>query len=119
MAFGRLGNRHDTWLAFCTRYGPLLADAGLPEAIVLREERFRDLLRDGSASGRGVAVSLAELPAERWAGLARFVAVFFRECESFAPLDLFPAYRHEAERRRASPEAQPDTAADRGPVGEA
>ena len=116
MAFGRLGNRHDTWLAFCTQYRPLLAEAGLPDANALREERFRDLLRNGSASGRGVTVTLAELPAERWAGLARFVAVFFRECESFAPLDLFPAYRREVERRRASPEAEPRAAADCGGI---
>jgi hypothetical protein len=86
MAFGRLGNRHDSWLRFCSLYLDLLASTGLPEAITHSEDRFRDLLRDGLAAGRGVAVSLAQLPAEQWAGLEQFATVFFRECESYAPL---------------------------------
>ena len=99
MAFGRIGNRHDSWLRFCGLYRDLLADTGLPEAITHSEDRFRDLLRDGSAAGRGVAVALGDLSGEQWAGLEQFAAVFFRECESYAPLELFPAFRREVERR--------------------
>jgi len=100
MTFLRGGNRHDSWLRFCGLYRELVADTGLPQTVILSEDRFRNLLRDGSAAGRGVAFELAGLNAERWAALERFAAVFFRECESYAPLDLFPAFRREAERRR-------------------
>jgi hypothetical protein len=31
--------------------------------------------------------------------LERFAAVFFHELESYAPLELFPAFRREVERR--------------------
>src|SRR5262245_15970896 len=107
MAFGRIANRHDLWAAFCHQYRESLAAAGLPEVIARSEPLFRDLLRDGSASGRGAWAALAEVSPQQWAGLAEFVAVFFREFESFAPLDLFPAYRREAERRRVAPDAEP------------
>ena len=99
MGFLRGGNRHDSWLRFCGLHRDLLAGTGLPEAITHSEDRFRELLRDGSASGRGVVAELAALNADQWAALERFAAVFFRECESYAPLDLFPAFRREAERR--------------------
>src|SRR4051812_24921293 len=100
MAFGRLGNRHDTWLAFCAQYQTQLAEVGLSVVFVKNEERFRDILREGSASALGVTLALAELSAEQWDGLARFATAFFREFESFMPLDLFPAFRQEVERRR-------------------
>jgi hypothetical protein len=99
MAFLRGGNRHDSWLQFCDMHHPLLAGIGLPDAIIKGEDLFRDLLRDGASAGRGVSASLADLSPEQWAALERFAAVFFRECESYAPLDLFPAFRREAERR--------------------
>jgi hypothetical protein len=99
MAFPRAGNRHDSWLRFCGLHPQLLADTGLPEAITHGEDRFRDLLRDGAASGRGVGASLGDLSTEQWAALERFAAVFFHECESYAPLELFPAFRREIERR--------------------
>ncbi len=99
MGFGRLGNRYDSWLRFYGLHRDVLTGAGLPDVVTLSEDRLRDLLRDGSASGRGFAVSLAELSTEQWVALAQFVVVFFRECESFAPLDLFPAFRRETERR--------------------
>lgn len=107
MAFGRLGNQHDTWLRFCEQYVKLLAQAGLPDSIIRNESWFRDLLRDGSASGREVAVSLAELSPKQWAGLKGFVDVFFHECESYASLELFPAYRREAESRDAAQDVEP------------
>jgi hypothetical protein len=50
-------------------------------------------------AGREVAVSLAQLPAEQWAALEQFATVFFREYESYAPFDLFPAFRREVDRR--------------------
>lgn len=99
MAFARLGNRHDSWVAFCKQYRELLAGTGLPEAVIQSEHLFRDLLRVGSAVSRRIVIALTDLSDEQWAGLERFVAVFFRECESFAPLELFPAFRQEAERR--------------------
>ena len=111
MAFGWQGNRHDSWLRFCDRHRECLVGAGLPDWLARSEERFRDLLRDGSASDRHSTVSLAELTADCWPSFAGFVSVFFRECESFAPLDLFPAYRREAERRSVISDAEPGDAA--------
>ena len=102
MAFLRDENRHDSWLRFCRLHREVRAKTGLPQAIVEGEERFRDLLRDGSAVGCGVSASLAELSGDQWAALERFAAVFFHECESYAPLDRFPAFRRESERRRTS-----------------
>lgn len=97
MAF--LCNRHDDWLQFCSLHQGLIAEIGLPKAIVYGEDRFRDLLRDGSAAGCGVRVTLSELSDGQWTALERFAFVFFHECESYAPLVLFPAFRREAERR--------------------
>ena len=92
-------NRHDLWLRFCTIYQEVLVTTGLPHAITHGEHRFRDFLRDGSAAGCGVAASLTDLSASQWEPFERFVAVFFNEFESYAPLELFPAFRREAERR--------------------
>ena len=97
MAF--LRNWHDDWLRFCNLHQRLVTEIGLPQAIVYGEDRFRDLLRDGSAAGLGVRATLSELTDGQWTALKRFAFVFFRECESCAPLDLFPAFRREAERR--------------------
>jgi hypothetical protein len=72
MVFLRGGNRHDSWRRFCGLHRDLLAGTGLPEAITHSEDRFRDLLQDGSATRRGVAVALADLPTEQWAALERF-----------------------------------------------
>jgi len=99
MTFLRGSNRHDSWLRFCEMHQSLITGIGLPEAIIRGEDRFRDLLRDGATAGRGVEASLADLSPEQWEALERFTSVFFRECESYAPLDLFPAFRREVERR--------------------
>jgi hypothetical protein len=95
-------NRHDGWLRFCAMHEELLAATGLPHAITHGEHRWRDLLRDGSASGRGVSASLVDLSAPQWDALKQFAQVFFSEFESYAPLELFPAFRREAERRKES-----------------
>ncbi len=100
MAFLRGSNRHDSWLQFCRLEQESLAGTGIPVGIYHSEDRFRDLLRDGAAAGQGAAVALVDLSVEHWAALERFVAVFFREYESYAPLDLFPAFRQEVERRQ-------------------
>ena len=99
MTFLQGGNQHDKWLRFCEMHRQMLAGTGLPEAIIQGEGRFRDLLRDGAAAGRGVEVSLTDLSPEQWLALEQFAAVFFHEWESYAPLELFPAFRREAERR--------------------
>jgi hypothetical protein len=106
MAFRPGSNRHDSWLRFCGLHRELLAGTGLPEAITQSEDRFRDLLRSGSAAGRGIALTLAGLSAEQWTSLDRFAAEFFRECESYAPLELFPAFGRETERRARSDSAE-------------
>jgi hypothetical protein len=105
VAFGRLTNRHDSWLGFCGRHRHLLAVAQLPCGVVRHEGRFRDLLEYGAASAGDAAVTLCGLSAERWAGLTGLVAAFFRDVETFAPLDRFPAFRREVERRRGTPDA--------------
>jgi hypothetical protein len=92
-------NRHDGWLRFCDMHEESLIATDLPKAITHGEHRFRDLLRDGTAAGRGVSASLAALSDTQWSALERFVEVFFSEFESYAPLELFPAFRREADRR--------------------
>jgi hypothetical protein len=92
-------NRHDIWLRFCNQHEQTLTATGLPTAITHGEHRFRDLLRDGNAAGRGVSAALADLSGTQWSALEQFVEVFFNEFESYAPLELFPAFRHEAEDR--------------------
>jgi hypothetical protein len=99
MAFRGRENKHDIWLRFCNKHQEWLAAFGLPQAITLGEDRFRDLLRDGCAKGAGAEASLSHLSTDQWQALERFAAVFFHEFESYAPLDLFPAFRQEASRR--------------------
>ena|SRR6516164_10305508 len=99
MGFLRDSNRHDSWLRFSALHAELLSASHLPVALTHSEDRFRDLLRDGAAGGRGWSVALVNLSADQWAALERFAAVFFRECESLAPFELFPAFRREKERR--------------------
>ena len=92
-------NQHDRWLRFCGILEESLTATGVPRAITNAEHRFRDLLRDGTAAGRGVSASLVDLSHQQWSALEQFVEVFFTEFESYAPLELFPAFRREAERR--------------------
>ena len=92
-------NRHDGWLKFCSMHDQSLAATGLPKPITHGAHRFRDLLRDGTAAGLGVSASLTDLSEPEWTALEEFVQVFFREFESYGPLDLFPAFRRETERR--------------------
>lgn len=99
MAFGRSGNRHDVWLRFCDRHRAVLGAAGLPDAVVRGEDRFRELLRDGSTSVAGLSASLVGLTPVQWSALVRFTEIFFPEFASYAPMDLFPAFRRELERR--------------------
>jgi hypothetical protein len=94
-------NRHDTWERFCEKYKDSIEKTGLPTEIVRAEHRFRDLLRDGIVEIRGHNTSLDTLDANQWLSLQEFAGVFFHEFESYAPLDEFPAFRKEAERRRS------------------
>jgi hypothetical protein len=63
------------------------------------EQRFRELLEKGRIAVSGVRYSLEELTKTEWAALYKFAASFFREFESFAPEDLFPAFREVVERK--------------------
>jgi hypothetical protein len=92
-------NRHDTWQLFCQGRREILAQTGLPTGVTHSEQRFRDLLEAGQAVGSEARVSLADLTPPQWVALYRFVAMFFREFESYAPEDLFPAFRREVQRR--------------------
>jgi hypothetical protein len=99
MSFWGLPNAHDSWGRFCDQFATELRAAGLPEWALLREHCFRDLLRDGVAKSMAGEVRLDALPPDQWAALFKFVMVFFRECESYAPEDLFPAFVREVKRR--------------------
>jgi hypothetical protein len=92
-------NRHDIWCAFCETYKEALTRTGLPVSITHSEQRFRDLMEAGEAVVKEARISLGDLAPPQWAALYQFAAVFFREFESFAPEDLFPAFRREAEQR--------------------
>ena len=73
---------------------------GLPGEIIGSEDRFRDLLRDGAATTKVVAVRLTELSEGQWQALVQFADVFLLECESSMPRELFPAFHREQDRRR-------------------
>jgi hypothetical protein len=94
-----LRNRHDTWQQFCADHRDSLAETGLPAKVIHSEQRIRDLLRAGRASSQDVEVALTDLSAAQWAALSRFVDEFFRQFESYDPLNRFPAFRRERERR--------------------
>lgn len=92
-------NRHDIWAAFCAEHREVLAATGLPTAVTHNKHRFRDLLEYGRVEAVGGEVALAQLTATEWAALYQFAAAFIRDFESFAPEDLFPAFRREVEAR--------------------
>ncbi len=102
MVFLRGGNRHDVWTRFCAEHQSLLAEIGLPVAVTRSEHKFRDLMESGTAKVGQAEVSLTDLGQEQWNALEKFTTVFFREFESYAPLDLFPAFRRELQRRQSS-----------------
>lgn len=93
------GNRHDIWQAFCETHRELITRTGFPAAVARTGQRFRDLLSEGQTVAPEGGVSLAALTPPQWSALYQFAAVFFREFESFAPADRFPAFRDEAQRR--------------------
>jgi hypothetical protein len=92
-------NRHDAWMQFSEKYRDLLAGTGLPATVIRSEQLFRELLEMGHVTVSGTQFSLEELITTSWSALYQFAAVFFREFESYAPEDLFPAFRCEALRR--------------------
>ena len=92
-------NRHDTWKLFCEMHRELLAGTGLPTTVTHSEHRLRELLEVGQVVVSQARLSLEELTPNGWLALYQFAVVFFREFESYAPEDLFPAFRCEAERR--------------------
>jgi hypothetical protein len=94
-----LRNRHDTWKLFCETHREILARTGLPTSVTDSEQRLRDLLEAGQAVVSEARISLADLTPPQWAALYQFAAVFFREFESCAPEDLFPAFRRETRQR--------------------
>lgn len=94
-------NRHDIWLRFCEKHRESLAGTGLPTALTRSEHRFRELLGLGIAGIGDVTNSLGEMSPAQWSALRQFTVHFFNEFESYAPLDLFPAFRREAERRES------------------
>jgi hypothetical protein len=83
-------------------YHDVLARSGSAAGIVQEEHRFRDLLREGIVETRNSRLSLDSLSDSEWNSLAEFVAVFFRECESYAPRERFPGYFREAARRETN-----------------
>src|SRR5690242_1713674 len=94
-----LKNKHDSWIRFCQQHGQLLYASGVPAEIHQSEQLFRELLYSGSSKTRQAAASLQSLSVDQWSNFEGFVAVFFREFESYEPLALFPAFRLEIQRR--------------------
>jgi hypothetical protein len=92
-------NRHHTWKLFCETHRELLARTGLTSSIVHSEHRFRELLDAGYVVVSKGQASLSDLAPGEWTAVYEFAAVFFREFESYAPEDLFPAFRDEVMRR--------------------
>lgn len=92
-------NRHDTWERFSEKHQDMLARTGLPTTVTRSEQRFRELIEVGRVVVSEAAISLRELTATEWSALFQFTAVFFQEFESYAPEDLFPAFRREIQLR--------------------
>ena len=88
-------NKHDSWLRFCDIYREVVASCGLPRGVVQSEWRFRQFLHEGETGDS----TMGALSVEQWSGLVEFAVVFFRECESCLPLEMFAAFRKELERR--------------------
>jgi hypothetical protein len=77
-----------------------LAEAQLPSAITNSEPRFRELLELGTCRiGEKTNIALQHLAEAQWSALEKFATAFFNEFESYAPLELFPAFRNEVQRR--------------------
>src|SRR5262245_58699275 len=92
-------NRHDTWKLFCEKHRELLDGTGLPVSVTHSESRFRELLEAGQVVVSQARFSLGQLTPSGWPHLHQFAAVFLREFESYAPEDLFPAFRDEVTKR--------------------
>jgi hypothetical protein len=92
-------NRHDAWEKFADDHRPLLIETGLPDTVTRSEHRFRELLEAGQIVIFESRFSLEELTPAQWLVLYQFARVFFREFESYAPENLFPAFRSEVSRR--------------------
>jgi hypothetical protein len=106
----------DGWAAFITEHHALVSATGLPSVALRSEDRFRRLLGEGSVSLAGtIRASLGRLDAEQWAALEGFCRAFFHEFESYEPLEMFLALKHELRRRgrgfRAEQVAPADPAA--------
>ena len=97
MGFGR--NKHDSWLQFCEMHRAVLSATTLPRSVTDAEHRFRDLLREGTVRVAAQEFALGSLGDTEWVALSQFAANFFHEFESYAPLELFPAFAVEAKRR--------------------
>jgi hypothetical protein len=80
----------------------LVSATGLPSVALHSEDRFRRLLGEGSVSlARTRLASLDRLDAQQWAALEGFCLAFFHGFESYEPLELFLAFKHELRRRRS------------------
>jgi hypothetical protein len=99
MGFRRGNSQQKTWLRFCGKHAQLLAETGLPPALAHSVHHFRNLLHDGQVEVNEVNISLANLSDEQWYALEKFATVFFDAYESYAPLDIFLAFRQEVQRR--------------------
>lgn len=92
-------NQHDTWRLFCEEHRETLSRTELPMSVTHSEHRFRDLLERGHVVASDAQASLGNLSPTAWIALYQFATVFFRGFESYAPEDLFPAFRCEVQRR--------------------
>jgi hypothetical protein len=89
----------DDWAAFLAGHDSLVSATGLPSAALRSEDRFGRLLGEGSVSTAGTReASLGGLDARQWAALEGFCRAFFREFESYGPLEQFLAFKHELRR---------------------
>lgn len=96
-------SRHAAWIEFVGEYRALLAETGLPPIAFRSEGRLRELFTEGSTcNAQGERATLTELDSAQWKALERFAEHFFREFESWAPLDLFRAFSQELQRRGGS-----------------
>jgi hypothetical protein len=99
MGFRKKHNASDRWIAFLQEHADMLVQTGLPPMALRSLGGFRNLFRDGIIRFGDNETRLENLSQTQWICLESFAKVYFDEFDSFVPLDLYPAFREELNKR--------------------
>jgi hypothetical protein len=91
---------HDQWIRFRDQHSVDLSETKLSPIAFRSETRFRNLLDEGLVtSAAGETAELQNMGVAAWAALERFALYYFREFESYEPLEQFRELKNEVARR--------------------